>query len=158
MDIQLIKADLQHADQIAPLFDAYRRFYGKTADLATASAFIGERLARNESVIFLARDAEHGAVGFTQLYPIFSSLDAQRSWLLNDLYVSEKVRGHGVGTLLLNAARAYAIDSGAVGIMLETGRGNLGAQRLYESLGYVRDEGYYTYWLALAAKIETGSQ
>ncbi|WP_455923618.1 N-acetyltransferase family protein [Pseudomonas putida] len=158
MDIQLIKADIQHADAIAPLFDAYRIFYGKSCDLATARAFIGERLERNESVIFYARDAEQRPVGFTQLYPIFSSLDAQRSWLLNDLYVSETVRGQGVGRLLLNAARAFAIDSGAVGIMLETGRGNLGAQRLYESLGYVRDEGYYTYWLGLPVRVAAGSQ
>lgn len=149
MDIQLGKAGIQHADVIAPLFDAYRIFYGKTSDLPKARAFIGERLEREESVIFYACDSEHGAVGFTQLYPTFSSLDAQRTWLLNDLYVSEVARGQGVGRLLLDAARAFAIDTGAVGIVLETGRGNLGAQRLYESLGYVRDEGYYTYWLAL---------
>ena len=39
---------------IAPLFDAYRRFYDQPSDLALARAFVAERLERNESVIYLA--------------------------------------------------------------------------------------------------------
>lgn len=149
MDIHITRADSQHVDAIAPLFDAYRVFYGKPSNLPTSRAFIAERIQRRESVIFYARDAEHGGLGFTQLYPTFSSLDAARTWLLNDLYVDKAARGLGVGTLLLEAAKAFAIADGAKAIILETGRGNEGAQRLYESLGYVRDEGYYTYCLAL---------
>ena len=46
-------------------------------------------------------------------------------------------------------ARAFALSTGAKGLVLETATDNFGAQRLYESLGYVRDTGYYTYCLDL---------
>ena len=92
-------------DAVAPLFDAYRQFYQQPSDPALARAFIAERLARSESVIFLAeRDGQ--AVGFVQLYPLFSSTAARprRLWLLNDLFVSPVgprrrggARAHGPG-------------------------------------------------------------
>ena len=47
-------------DAVAPLFDAYRQFYQQSSDPALARAFIAERLARSESVIFLA---ERGGCG-----------------------------------------------------------------------------------------------
>ena len=53
------------------------------------------------------------------------------------------------GTLLMNTARAFAVLTGAKGMVLETATDNVGAQQLYESLGYVRDTGYYTYCLDL---------
>ena len=103
-----------------------------------------------ESTVFYAQD-EHGeALGFVQLYPVFSSICAQRTWILNDLYVTEAARGRGVGTALLNAARDFVISTGAKGISLETGRDNKGAQRLYEAQGYFRGTAYYTYYLNLA--------
>ena len=49
----------------------------------------------------------------------------------------------------MNAARAHAEATGACGLQLETARDNLAGQALYERLGYVRDEVYYTYWLGL---------
>ena len=80
-------------------------------------------------------------VGFVQLSPVFSSISAQRTWRLNDLYALQAARGRGVGTALLNAARDFAISTGARGIVLETRRDNLGAQRLYEAHGDVQDTG-----------------
>jgi ribosomal protein S18 acetylase RimI-like enzyme len=49
----------------------------------------------------------------------------------------------------MNTARDFAVLSGAKGLVLETATDNHGAQRLYESLGYVRETGYYTYCLDL---------
>ena len=68
---------------------------------------------------------------------------------LGDLFTDPAARGRGVGTQLMNTARAFALLSGAKGLTLETAVDNLSAQRLYESLGYVRDPGYYTYCLDL---------
>jgi GNAT superfamily N-acetyltransferase len=100
-------------------------------------------------VIFFAEDSTGEALGFVQLYPTFSSIDAHRTWLLNDLFTTPAARGRGVGTLLMNTARAFALLTGAKGMVLETATDNHLAQRLYESLGYVRDTGYYTYCLDL---------
>ena len=149
MPLQALRADASHLDLIAPLFDAYRVFYRQPSNLVQSRAFIAERIARDESVIFLAQDATGEALGFVQLFPTFSSIDAHRTWLLGDLFTTANARGRGVGTLLMNTARSFAVLSGGKGMVLETATDNLNAQRLYESLGYVRDSGYYTYCLDL---------
>ncbi len=136
--------------RVAPLFDAYRQFYRQAADLALAEAFVAERLAREESVIFLA-ERDGVPVGFVQLYPLFSStaVRPRRLWLLNDLFVSPAARGAGTGRALLDRARQLAEDTGAVGLELATARTNTGAQRLYQSLGYRVDEQFLRYELEL---------
>lgn len=149
MAVQVLRVEATHIDKIAPLFDAYRGFYGQPSNLPQSREFIAERIDREESVIFFASDLCGDALGFVQLYPTFSSIDAHRTWLLSDLFTKTESRGQGVGRLLMNAARAFALSTGAKGMVLETATDNVGAQRLYESLGYVRDTGYYTYCLDL---------
>lgn len=149
MTIQAQRADASHLDPVARLFDAYRGFYGQPSNLQQSRDFIAERIALDESAIFLALADDGQALGFVQLYPTFSSIDAHRTWLLSDLFTAPAARGRGVGTLLMNTARAFALSTGAKGLVLETATDNFGAQRLYESLGYVRDTGYYTYGLDL---------
>lgn len=149
MTIKARRADATHLDAVAPLFDAYRGFYQQPANLAQSRAFIAERLANDESVIFFAEDDSGEALGFVQLYPTFSSIDAHRTWLLSDLFTTPAARGRGVGRLLMNSARDFALQTGAKGLVLETATDNLTAQSLYESLGYERDTGYYTYLLDL---------
>ncbi|WP_053121555.1 GNAT family N-acetyltransferase [Pseudomonas sp. P1.31] len=149
MTIKALRADTAQLDAVAQLFDAYRGFYEQPSNLAQSRAFIAERMAAGESAIFLAQE-EHGeALGFVQLYPTFSSIDAHRTWLLSDLFTTPAARGRGVGRLLMNTARAFALETGAKGLVLETATDNVTAQGLYESLGYVRDTGYYTYVLDL---------
>lgn len=149
MAIHAQRADASHLDHMASLFDAYRGFYKQPSNLSQSRDFIAERIARDESAIFLALDDNGDALGFVQLYPTFSSIDAHRTWLLSDLFTTPAARGRGVGTLLMNTARGFALSTGAKGLVLETATDNFGAQRLYESLGYVRDTGYYTYCLDL---------
>ena len=149
MSLQALRADASHLELIAPLFDAYRVFYRQPSNLAQSRAFIAERIARDESVIFLAQDDTGETLGFVQLFPTFSSIDAHRTWLLGDLFTTPNARGRGVATLLMNTARSYVVLSGGKGMVLETATDNFNAQRLYESLGYVRDSGYYTYCLDL---------
>jgi len=43
----------------------------------------------------------------------------------------------------------HAEAGGACGLQLETAKDNVTGQALYEKLGYVRDEVFYTYWLGL---------
>ena len=135
---------------VAPLFDAYRQFYRQPSDLSAAGAFIAARLEREESVIFLA-ERDGRAIGFVQLYPVFSSTAARpgRLWLLNDLFVAPEERGGGIGRALLARARRLAEETGAVGLELVTARSNTGAQRLYESVGYRLDDGFLRYELGL---------
>jgi len=148
MPFSIRPATVHDLDVVAPLFDAYRSFYGRPTDLARARAFLAERFAHHESIVFLALD-ESGAVGFTQLYPVFSSVSCTRKYLLNDLFVVPASRGSGAARALLVAAADFARAQGAASLSLSTGVGNAVAQRLYESLGWTRDESFYEYNLVL---------
>ncbi len=149
--MQVIRATLDHVAQLARLFDGYRVFYEQESDLEKASAFLKARLSNDESVIFAVANAEGTLLGFTQLYPLFSSVSARRVWLLNDLYVASESRRQGVGQLLMDAARDFARDTGAKGVALETGVTNAGAQALYEKLGYEKQDGTFWYFLGIDA-------
>lgn len=135
--IETRKAVLEDVDQLVPLFDAYRQFYKQASDLEGARKFLTDRIERNESVVFMTFE-EGNALGFTQLYPQFSSVGMDRNWLLNDLYVDAGARKMGVATQLLEAARAWGKETGARWLMLETGADNYAAQALYEKAGWHR--------------------
>ncbi|WNZ27618.1 GNAT family N-acetyltransferase [Leptolyngbya sp. NK1-12] len=141
-------AQAEHIDHLAVLFDQYRVFYNQASDLDAAKQFLDERFQHRDSVIFVAMDNQN-MVGFTQLYPSFSSVSMQRVWILNDLFVAENYRKQGVANLLMDAAEQYAQDTGAVRIVLATQITNTAAQTLYESRNYVRDEAFYHYALRL---------
>ncbi|WDE05948.1 GNAT family N-acetyltransferase [Thalassomonas viridans] len=149
MAVSIAQAGLQDVAPIAELFNLYRVFYQQQSNPELARQFIEQRLSNKESVIFYARGGKGQYLGFTQLYPNFSSVSAQRTWVLNDLYVLEQARGAGVGTLLLNRAKEHAVATGAKGIALETAESNIQAQKLYESLGYQKSSGFFGYFLTL---------
>jgi GNAT superfamily N-acetyltransferase len=147
--VQVTRATVDDVATVAPLFDAYRQFYQHPGDLDGARAFLAERLERGESVIFLARLDDGTPAGFTQLYPIFSSTSMRRAWLLNDLFVAPAARRAGVGRALLERAHVFARETNSKDLMLQTAVDNFPAQRLYESLGWQRDNDFYVYMLAL---------
>lgn len=146
--LRIVRAAAQDAERVAPLFDAYRQFYKQKSDLARARAFLSERLERDESVIFLAL-AGGKAVGFVQLYPCFSSTSMKRMWILNDLFVTPEARRGGAAKALMERARQWALETKADGLWLETAVDNHPAQRLYESLGWKRDNDYFRYLMPL---------
>ncbi len=148
MDLTVRPATIRDLETLVPLFEGYRVFYEQAPDAELTRGFLGERLALGDSVIYLA-EREGQALGFVQLYPIFSSTRCQRLWLLNDLFVMPEGRSHGVARALMAAARSHAEATGACGLELATARSNAPAQRLYESLGWVRDEVFLHYELTL---------
>ena len=142
--IQIRRAGIHDLGLITPLFDLYRQFYEQASDLAEAENFLAQRLQQNETVIFLAFDGAN-AVGFTQLYPGFSSVSMARTFLLNDLLVVSSHRRLGVGSLLLEAAVAHAKAEQAVRISLTTHVANATAQAVYEAQGWAREKAFLTY-------------
>ena len=143
------RADRDDVDALAPLFDAYRRFYEQPGDVALASAYLHERLERGESAILVA-EAEGQLLGFCQMYPSWCSVAAARIFVLYDLFVDDGVRRAGVGRRLMLAAQDFARAAGAVRLDLSTARTNARAQALYESLGWRRDDVFLGYSLLLA--------
>ncbi|ENZ8427108.1 TPA: N-acetyltransferase family protein [Klebsiella aerogenes] len=142
--MNIYQAQPQDVDTVLPLYLAYRRFYQVEENLVQAREFILKRLQLNESVIFFA-EMDGKAVGFTQLYPLFCSLEMKRIWLLYDLYVDESARQHGVAQQLIARAEQLAKESDSAFIMLSTATDNTKAQALYERSGFVRDTDFYVY-------------
>ena len=144
--IKIKKATLKDIESIAPLFDAYRVFYRKKSDLEGASIFIEERISNKESIIYVAfSDGE--AIGFTQLYPIFSSTRMKRVWLLNDLYVDKNHRGKGISKMLMEKSKQLAKDTNAAAVILETEKTNDVGNQLYPSAEFtLEDDVNHYYW------------
>jgi ribosomal protein S18 acetylase RimI-like enzyme len=143
--VSILKATLKELNSFTELFDSYRVFYKQDSDIEGARAFLKERLLNEDSVIFIAYD-EGNAVGFVQLYPTFSSVSMKRSWVLNDLYVNASARKKGFGEKLIQKAIEFAEETGAKGLSLETGQDNVTAQRLYEKIGFKKEDNYFYYF------------
>jgi ribosomal protein S18 acetylase RimI-like enzyme len=138
MNVEIRKATVEDATIIAPLFDSYRSFYKQSPDADGAFNFIKERLQQNESIIFIAFIKEN-AVGFVQLYPVFTSVGMKRAWLLNDLYIHVSTRGKGVATALLDAAKEFGKSTNSKWLMLQTAADNFTAQALYKKNGWKKE-------------------
>jgi GNAT superfamily N-acetyltransferase len=147
MAIRVQQATPADLDLVAPLFDAYRQFYGLPANLDASRRFIADRLRLRDSEIFVATDPDAGneGLGFTQLYETLCSLSLRHYAVLFDLFVAPHARRRGVAKQLLQRAHAYARDTGLDRLELQTARTNQEARALYESLGWTRDDIFLVY-------------
>ena len=151
--MEIIRINNKQVDLVADLFDKYRVFYKKESDIESGKQFIQARLDNNESVIFIALDTDKStAVGFTQLYPTYSSVRVVKNWILNDLYVDKEYRKQGIGEKLIQNAMNFAKENNAKFVELSTAVDNYTAQSLYEQIGFKKQEpetDFYTYTINL---------
>jgi len=144
--ITVRKANLDDLKIVAQLFDAYRVFYRKESDIKGAEQYLSERISHQESIIYIASENDI-PVGFTQLYPLFSSTRMKKSWLLNDLFVDKNHRGKGISKRLIDCAKELAKTTNAAGVSLETEKSNIIGNKLYPSVGFELDEDHnFYYW------------
>lgn len=148
--VTIRQAVLSDLDALAPLFDGYRQFYGRESDIHAAKEFLLARFNHGESVLFIAFEGS-APVGFAQLYPSFSSVSLARVFVLNDLFVFERLRRKGVASKLMSAAIEFASTLGAVRVSLSTAVTNETAQALYQSAGWKRDEQFFVYHFVIPA-------
>ena len=138
---------IDHLDDLVILFDAYRVWYRQPSDTTKARNFLSERLNRKESYLFGAFNEMGRMVGFTQLYPLFSSTRMGRIWLLNDLFVQPESRGQGISLQLLDRAKKLASETNAIGILLETEKSNQIGNQLYPRAGFkIEVSSNYYFW------------
>ena len=142
------RIDIGELHLVADLFNKYRMFYKQEDNISLAESFLTARLTNRESVIFVILAESVKPVGFTQLYPKYSSVRAVKNWILNDLYVDEHYRKQGIGAKLIETAMDFARADGSKFVQLETAVSNITAQNLYESIGFVKqlhDDEFYVY-------------
>ena len=141
-------ATVSDVDLLVPLFDGYRQFYRQPSEPDRIRRFLLDRFEHNQSVIFVAMK-DTAAIGFTQLYPSFSSGALARIYILNDIFVDPRTRRAGAGAALLEAAADYGRRVGAIRLLLSTELTNSTAQALYKKMGWKRNTDFCTYQLGL---------
>ena len=150
MKYTVTQAGAEELDILATLFDTYRVFYGRDSDMISAREFLSDRIADDDSVLFVAvDDMNGGGLGFAQLYPSFSSVAMKRVWILNDLFVADFARRSGVGRKLMDAVVAFARSTDAARVDLATAKVNIAAKALYEAVDYNLDTQFDHYKLPI---------
>jgi GNAT superfamily N-acetyltransferase len=127
---------------------AYCDFYEVTppdADLlALVQALIDDQ--EREGVQLLARDVSGRALGFATVFWSWSTTDACRIGVMNDLFVAERARGTGVAERLIEACRTECVGHGARRLSWQTAPDNHRAQAVYDRIGATREQ-WIDYWL-----------
>ena len=140
----IIQANFNHLELLIPLFDGYRKFYKQESNIEATKLFLAERLNNQDSVIFIAFLNET-AVGFTQLYPLFSSVSMQPMYLLNDLFIKPNFRGKGIGEALIKESKLLCEAKQYKGLAIQTAFNNP-AQQLYQRLEFKKDSDLHFFW------------
>jgi ribosomal protein S18 acetylase RimI-like enzyme len=146
------QATIHDLDQLTTLFDQYLVFYKKPSNLEKHKSYLKERIENEEAIIFLAFDdlLKNEAIGFTLIYPTFSSVRLSKILILNDLFVNSTIRNNGVGEKLITKTIELAKELDADLVRLKTAKDNTIAQGLYHKMGFTKDELYHTYDLVVA--------
>lgn len=137
-------AKLKDLNTLTVLFNSYRMFYNQESDIVAAKRFLTQRFIKSDSVIYVAH-VNDKAVGFTQLFPLYSSVSMKPMYLLNDLFVDSNYRNQGIGETLINRAKQLCKTENNKGLAIHTAIDNP-AQHLYERLGFVKDTDLQFFW------------
>lgn len=137
-------------DELLPLVRGYCDFYKVSPSdeglLALSRALIDD--PEREGVQLIARDSEGRPIGFATIFWSWSTTDAARLGVMNDLFVSESARGGGVADALISACRDECARRGAARLSWQTAPDNLRAQAVYDRVGGHREQ-WVDYWLSV---------
>lgn len=144
--MKVILATQEHLDGLVEIFEAYRSFYRKGPNPQEARSFLEQRMSKSESIIYIAMDDQNKLMGFTQLYPSFSSTRLNSIWILNDLYVDQEHRGKGISKALISRAKELVIETKSQALLLETEKDNSIANQLYIATGFQLETNNFYFW------------
>jgi ribosomal protein S18 acetylase RimI-like enzyme len=139
---------------VATLFDEYRQAFGYASSRAAGLEYIRGCVAGGEVAVFTACYESRllEPLGFTMLYPSFSSVQLRRTWQMQDIFVVPRARRCGIARALMEHVIKFARQQGAQHITLLSRIENGPASSLFSSLGfepYEYDREYSRYRLLL---------
>jgi GNAT superfamily N-acetyltransferase len=150
MNTIINEMSINELDDLVGLFEQYMVFYKKQPAPERYRNFLAERITNNDATVYIAYGVDKSPIGFVLNYHTFSSVSLGKVIVLNDLFVANEHRQQGLGKLLINSSIALAKKVGAVRVELATAKDDYFTQLLYEKIGFVKDEDYFSYSLALA--------
>jgi GNAT superfamily N-acetyltransferase len=149
MGIAIQQSTVADLSSVLPLLRGYSTFYRASADdedlLRMAEAFCGDS---TDGTQLLARTDSGALVGYATVLWSWDTTTGTRLAVMEDLFVTEAVRGEGVGRALLEACASTARERGCAALAWETAPDNVVAQRLYDTTGAERST-WLGYRLAL---------
>jgi len=114
---------------------------------APTAAEVDEIASSPSTTLFVARDGPGGPIVGTLTLALFRIPTGVRAWI-EDVIVSEAVRGRGCGEDLTNAALDAARKAGARTVELTSRPSRQAANRLYQRLGFtLRETNVYRFEL-----------
>lgn len=144
LELEVCRLTDELSSEFISLMDEYRVFYGKRSNPDETASY-ARRLLMNDNAIFLAAVANRDkVVGFCTLFASYSTVRADRIFILNDLYVCKEYRRCGCGSKLLDSAVSLAASEGIRFLKLETAKDNHVAQRVYRQHGW-KPSGLHSY-------------
>lgn len=102
--------------------------------------FLDKTISSDDSDILVCED-DNKIVGFILIQakqrPNFEFIVPDKHCFIMDLIITEKSRGKGFGTALMNSAKVWAKEQNCSIICLDVLVNNSGAIKLYEKLGFI---------------------
>lgn len=136
-------------DDLLPLVRGYCDFYEVNPsddDLLALSRVLIDDPER-EGLQLIARDGDGRAIGFATIFWSWSTSDAARLGIMNDLFVAESARGGGHADALIEACRGECASRGIKRLAWQTAPSNERAQAVYDRIGATREQ-WVDYWIA----------
>ena len=142
MDVTITRVREEDLEELLPLMRGYSDFY-EVDPPDERLLWLSRELLENpeeRGLQLIARGEDGRAVGFATIYWFFSTSQAARIAIMNDLFVAADARGGGVADALIAACADEARARGAVELAWQTAKDNLRAQKVYERVGATRSE------------------
>ncbi len=129
--------------------DFYRTEPSDRELLELSRALIGD--PEHEGLQLIARDTAGMAAGFATIFWSWSTTDASRIGVMNDLYVVPDARGKGLADDLIQACLDRCAKRGASRLEWQTAPENARAQAVYDRVGAIK-ESWVNYAIAVSGK------
>jgi len=106
------------------------------AKVSSTRQDIGSAMSGSDPAMHaLLAENDSKSVGLAVFFLTFSTWRGARGVYLQDLYVTENMRGTGLGKRLIAAVVAWATERGADHLRLSVDRDNASARAFYENIG-----------------------
>lgn len=125
------------------LWDGYLAFYKVTLDPEVTSSTWARILDSASPVSMRVAEQDGELAGFAIHLSHPSTWVKNNDCYLEDLYLDEKFRGHGIGRALIDDLLAICKANGWERLYWHTDEGNVRARNLYDS--YVKHDGHVRY-------------
>ncbi|RDI48016.1 GNAT family N-acetyltransferase [Falsibacillus pallidus] len=139
MEFTIKNAEEKDVDQLKPLMlqyivDFYQRPKPDEKDLEELILSLMHNPSVGKQLLAVENDR---LIGFSTLYFTFSTTRVKKVAILNDLFITQKWRGKGIGESLFRKSEQQAREMGCANMSWQTAVDNVKAQSLYRKMGGV---------------------